>query len=222
MAEAPCIENAGIENDGIENAGIGDDGIENAGIGEVGMENAGIENAGIDDDGIENAGIENAGIGDDGMEDAVISEDVVIAGTEMEDEEDVIGGTVMPAPPRLWAWAASPSVRVAATTLTRIALIVQVLRCMMPLDETNSRTIVIQVRELKLSFFVPGGLRERSQPDFTGGQGPVHVPAISQVIRQVVGWPHPSLRLGGIAYFVGSMGSSAGFSGGANGTTTTS
>jgi len=96
----------------MENAGIGDDGIENAGIG---------------DDGIENDGIENAGIGDDGIEDVVILADVAIAGTVIEGT--VIEGAVMLADPaRLWAWAASPSVRVAATTVTRIALIVSVLR----------------------------------------------------------------------------------------------
>jgi hypothetical protein len=159
-----------MENVGMENAGIGDVGIENAGIGDVGMENAGIE---------------NAGIGDDGMEDAVISEDVVIAGTVMEG--DVIGGTVMPDSPRLWAWAACPSVRVTATTLTSIAFIVSVLRQLKPLDETNSRSIVIQGREIKTSFFMQGGLRERLQPSLTGSQVQVHAKVISPVIRQPVG-----------------------------------
>jgi hypothetical protein len=41
-------------------------------------------------------------------------------------------------PARLWACAASPSVRVAATTVTRIALIVSVLRSLNPLDRTSS------------------------------------------------------------------------------------
>ena len=61
------------------------------------------------------------------MEEDVVVKDVAIEGTVMEGT--VIGGTVMlDVPPRLWAWAACPSVRVAATTLTRIALIVSVLR----------------------------------------------------------------------------------------------
>ncbi|MGO9303387.1 MAG: hypothetical protein ACLP3R_06740, partial [Candidatus Korobacteraceae bacterium] len=105
---------------------MGDDGIENAGIGDAGIGDDGIENAGIGDD-----GTENAGIGDDGIADVFISADVAIAGTVIEGT--VIEGAVMLADPaRLWACAASPSVRVAATTVTRIALIVSVLRSLNP------------------------------------------------------------------------------------------
>jgi hypothetical protein len=142
LEEAPCIENVGIENVGIENAGIGDDGIENAGIGDVG-----IENAGIGDVGIENDGIVNAGIGDDGMEDVPMEVSVIdVPAIDPVIDDPVIGGSVMPDAPRLWAWAACPSVRVAATMPKRIALIVSVLRQLKPLDETSFRSIVIQGR----------------------------------------------------------------------------
>jgi hypothetical protein len=222
LEEPPCKENVGIEN-----AGIGDVGIENAGICDVGIVNAGIcdvgiENAGIGDVGIENAGMENAGIGDDGMEDIVVSADVAIDDPDRVDP--VIGGTVTSdAPARPWAWAACPSVRMAAIMPTRIALIVSVLRQLKPLDETNSRSIVIQGRELKISFFVQGGLRERLQPDsppvkcrctprhFTsnppgGGIAPPRLPSSH-------GWGHFALPAGSY-----SCGSGAG---GAKGTTTT-
>jgi pentapeptide repeat protein len=145
LEEAPCIENAGIADAGIEDVGIGDVGIDNVGIENAGIVDVGIENAGIERVGIENEGIENAGIGDDGIEDVVISADVAMDGTLIEGT--VIDGAVMlDVPPRLWAWAACPSVRVAATMLTRIALIVSVLRSLKPLDETNSPSIVIQAQ----------------------------------------------------------------------------
>jgi hypothetical protein len=221
LEEAPCIENVGMEN-----AGIGDVGIVNAGIGDVGIVNAGIGdvgivNAGMDDCGMENAGIENAGICDDGKEDIFVSADVAIDDPDRVDP--VIGGTVTSdAPARPWAWAACPSVRMAATMPTRIALIVSVLRQLKPLDETNSRSIVIQGRELTISFFVQGGLRERLQPApppvkcrCTPRHFTSNTPGCGIAPRRLPppGWGHFALPAG--SYNCGSG------AGGAKGTTTT-
>ena len=200
----------------MENAGIGDVGIVNAGIGDVG-----IVNAGMDDCGMENAGIENAGICDDGKEDIFVSADVAIDDPDRVDP--VIGGTVTSdAPARPWAWAACPSVRMAATMPTRIALIVSVLRQLKPLDETNSRSIVIQGRELTISFFVQGGLRERLQPApppvkcrCTPRHFTSNTPGCGIAPRRLPppGWGHFALPAG--SYNCGSG------AGGAKGTTTT-
>jgi len=210
------MENAGIGDVGIVNAGIGDVGIVNAGIGDVG-----IVNAGMDDCGMENAGIENAGICDDGKEDIFVSADVAIDDPDRVDP--VIGGTVTSdAPARPWAWAACPSVRMAATMPTRIALIVSVLRQLKPLDETNSRSIVIQGRELTISFFVQGGLRERLQPApppvkcrCTPRHFTSNTPGCGIAPRRLPppGWGHFALPAG--SYNCGSG------AGGAKGTTTT-
>jgi hypothetical protein len=99
---------------------------ENAGIGNVGIGDKGIGDDGIEDDAIEDNGIGDDGIGDNGIEDV---------NTEVNDVEDAGGentvASLVPAyvvipdvPAMFWAWTECPAVRMAATTMTRIALMV--------------------------------------------------------------------------------------------------
>lgn len=159
LEDGPSIENPVIENAGIGDVGIVTAGMENAGIGDVGIVTAGIADGGIENAGIENAGIVTAGIGEVGIE--YVSEedadilDVVIGDTVIGDtvigDTAIVGAVVVEMSPRLWARTACPIVRVAATTVTKIAFIESRSSVTWSrLITNNPPLIVVQVRELKL------------------------------------------------------------------------
>ena len=137
----PRKENGGIEDDGIADLVMENEGIAVEGIAVVGMANEGIEDGGIGDFGTVTAGIEKCGIGDVGMP-ALVFDDVFMEGTAIEGtfmDGTFIGGIVAEDAPLIcWAWTACPSESVAATAVTRIALMVSALPGLKPPDNNKS------------------------------------------------------------------------------------